>query len=244
MQCQGRVAVVTGAAGNGIGRSIALTLAREGAAVAINYRTSQQAAEKLATHIRNQGGIAAAIQGDVFTSAGCDALIAATQEQLGPVEICIIGPGGGWHPEPPDQLDPAAALDDIIHEAAPSLYLLARVLPDMYAQNWGRIVGISTNPALPSPAYAYNVAKAARDQVLLQAHRAAWEHHVTVNVVAPGPVGPIETLDEAIEQCAHGAAWQKRTTTSPQDIAENVAWLCSDAGRFITGALIPFEFTR
>ena len=67
---------------------------------------------------------------------------------------------------------------------------------------------------------------------------------MTVNVVAPGPVGPIETLDEAIEQCDHGTAWANRATASPQDIAESVAFLCSDAGRFITGALIPFEFTR
>jgi len=47
----------------------------------------------------------------------------------------------------------------------------------------------------------------------------------------------IGSLEEAIEQCEHGSAWLNRTTTSPQDIAESVAFLCSDAGSFISGAV-------
>ncbi|MBN1966322.1 MAG: SDR family oxidoreductase, partial [Anaerolineae bacterium] len=125
---------------------------------------------------------------------------------------------------------------------APVLHLLPLVLPVMYAQGWGRIIGLITNPHLPSPAYAYNVAKAARAEVLLQAQDAAWPHGVTVNAIAPGPVEPLPSLDEAIEQCAHGPAWQQRATTSPQDIAESVAFLCSEAGRFITGCTLPFHF--
>ena len=59
MNCEGKVAVVTGAAGGGLGRSIALTLAREGARVAVNYRTSRESAEAIVRHIQSCGGSAA-----------------------------------------------------------------------------------------------------------------------------------------------------------------------------------------
>ncbi|MBN2313316.1 MAG: hypothetical protein JXM79_05260 [Sedimentisphaerales bacterium] len=52
----------------------------------------------------------------------------------------------------------------------------------------------------------------------------------------------IENLSEAVEQCEHGPAWLKRINTSPQNIAESVAFLCSDAGGFITGGVLPFLF--
>ena len=52
----------------------------------------------------------------------------------------------------------------------------------------------------------------------------------------------IKTLSKAVEQCEHGPVWQKRTTTSPQDIAEGIAFLCSEAGRFITGCELPYDF--
>ena len=62
-----RVAVVTGAAGKGMGRSIALTLAREGAGVVVNYRTSEAEARAIAEHIRSRGGQALPVKADVST---------------------------------------------------------------------------------------------------------------------------------------------------------------------------------
>ncbi len=240
--CEGRVAVVTGAAGSGLGRSIALTLAREGARVVVNYRTSQEQAHAIVTHIGNSGGSALAIPADVFDAAGCKNLVEAAIDQYGQVDICIIGPGGDWHPEAIDQLVPEAALEDIRRETAPLLYLLPLVLPGMYARKWGRLIGIATHPVKLSPAYAYNAGKLARMHALLLAQDQAWPHGVTVNVIAPGPVEALPTLDTAIEQCQHGAAWQKRANVSPQDIAEAVSFLCSDAGRFVSGCVMPYLF--
>ena len=77
---------------------------------------------------------------------------------------------------------------------------------------------------------------------LLAIRPAAWKHGVTVNIIAPGPIGEIETLAQAIEQCDHGAAWMGRGATSPQDAADGVAFLCSDAGRFISGCELPYLF--
>jgi NAD(P)-dependent dehydrogenase (short-subunit alcohol dehydrogenase family) len=242
VSCEGKVALVTGAAGSGLGRSIALTLAREGARVVVNYRTSDGSAYAIVEHIERNGGQAVAVAADVFTADGCRYLVEATVARFGRVDICIVGPGGGWHPEPIDQLAPEAALEDLHSEAAPVLHLMPLVLPGMYERRWGRVIGIATHPGKLSPAYAYNVGKAARMQALLLAQDQAWGHGVTVNVIAPGPVSGLADLSSAIEHVGHGQAWQEREDVTPQDIAEGVAFLCSDAGRFVTGCVLPYLF--
>jgi len=242
MKLKGRTAIVTGAAGMGMGRSIALTLAREGANVVVNYLTSAESAAAIVSSIEGQGGRALACQADIIQPGDCRSLVDTTVAAFGQVDICIIGPGAGWHPEPVDRLDSMAALDDVHRELAPIYHLMPLVLPDMYQRKWGRIIAISLTPPYDSPAYAYNAAKAARTQALLLARDAAWKKGVTLNTIGPGPVPGIESLEGAVEQCAHGPAWLERATTSPQDIAESVAFLCSEAGRFVSGAVIPYLY--
>jgi NAD(P)-dependent dehydrogenase (short-subunit alcohol dehydrogenase family) len=242
MKLKDKVALVTGSAGKGMGRSIALTLAREGAKVAINYRTSKDQAQAIVNHIKSSTGDAIAIEANVFEADDCRNLVNATIEYFGRIDICIVNPGAGWHPEPIDKLDSSAALEDVHNEVAPFFHLMPIVLPEMYKRKWGRVIGISLLPPYDSPAYSYNVGKAARTNALLQGRDQAWHNGVTVNIISPGPVPAIESLNEAVEQCDHGQAWQKRSNTSPQDIAESVAFLCSDAGRFITGCTLPFLF--
>ncbi|MGD2093800.1 MAG: SDR family oxidoreductase [Phycisphaerales bacterium] len=239
---KGKVALVTGSAGNGMGRSIALTLAREGAKVVINYRMSKDKAQAIVDHIKNRNGEVIAAKADVFEADGCKNLVDTTIRSFGLIDICVINPGAGWHPEPVDKLDSSAAIEDVQHEVAPFFHLMPLVLPQMYKRKWGRVIGISLLPPYDSPAYSYNVGKAARTYAFLLARDEAWRNGVTVNVIAPGPVPVIESLDEAIEQYDHGPAWQERSNVSPQDIAKSVAFLCSDAGRFITGCVLPFSF--
>jgi len=242
-RCADRVALVTGAAGSGMGRSIALTLAREGANLIINYLTSEASANAVVESINSKGGQALAVQADVFTANGCRRLVDTALERFGKVDICVIGPGGGWHPETIDQLAAESALDDLRKEVAPIHYLMPLVLPGMYAQNWGKIIGLSQHPRKISPAYAYNLGKEARTQALLLAAEQAWLKGVTVNVIAPGPVSGIGALKDAIEQCDHGLKWQDRKNISPQDVAEGVVFLCSDAGRYVTGCVLPYVFS-
>ena len=242
MELKDKVALVTGSAGNGMGRSIALTLAREGAKVVINYRTSKDKAQTIVNHLKDRKADAIAVEADVFESDGCKDLVNTTVERFGRTDICVINPGAGWHPESIDKLDSSAAIEDVQYEVAPFFHLMPLVLPQMYERKWGRIIGISLLPPYDSPAYSYNVGKAARTHAFLLARDEAWRHGVTVNVIAPGPVPAIENLTEAVEQRDHGPAWQKRSNTSPQDIAESVAYLCSNAGRFITGCVLPFSF--
>jgi len=242
MKLKNKIALVTGSAGNGMGRSIALTLAREGAKVVVNYRKSKDEAQAIVAHIKSRSGDAIAVEADVFEADDCRNLVNATIEHFGRIDICVVNPGAGWHPETIDKLDSLAAIEDVQHEVAPFFHLMPLVLPQMYKRKWGRVIGIALLPPYDSPAYSYNVAKAARVNALLQIRDEAWRNGVTVNVIGPGAITAIESLTEAIEQCDHGPSWQKRTSTSPQDIAEGVAYLCSDAGRFITGCVLPFLF--
>jgi 3-oxoacyl-[acyl-carrier protein] reductase len=241
MKHENRIAIVTGAAGNGMGRSIALTLARDGAKVVVNYRTSKDSANQVVNHIKSNGGTACAICADIQEKEACKDLVAKTIEFFGRVDICVIGPGGGWHMEPIDKLDAENALLDVSQELAPIYYLIPMVLPGMIRQQWGRIIAISLEPGYGSPAYAYNVAKAARTNAVILAQNQVWEKGVTMNVIGPGLVVEISTFEEAVEQSQNGDAWVKRDKTSPQDIAETVSFLCSDAGRFITGCVVPFK---
>ncbi len=238
----GRTAIVTGAAGHGMGRSIALTLARERANVVVNYLNSADIAAAVVAHIEGQGGLAFASQADITQEVQCQTLFNTTVDTFGHVDICIIGPGGGWHQESIQELDSAAALDDVQKELAPIYHLMPLVLPGMYERTWGRLITIGLTPPYSSPAFAYNVAKAAGAHALLIARDSAWQHGVTLNTIGPGPVSEIENLELAIEQCDHGPAWHNRGTTSPQDIAEGVAFLCSEAGNFISGAVLPYMY--
>ena len=118
------------------------------------------------------------------------------------------------------------------------------VLPGMYERKWGRLIGLgleSTGQVSPCHGYSYCVGKAARTQAMLMGRDQAWQKQVTINVIAPGPVSAIESLAEAIEQCEQGPVWQKRKNVSPQDVAEGVAFLCSEAGRFVSGCELPYQ---
>ena len=87
--------------------------------------------------------------------------------------------------------------------------------------------------------YGFSSWKDLREHLLAQ--NQAWEQGLTMNVIGPGPVPSIATLEEAADHCAHGPVWRERTRVSPQDIAEAAAFLCSEAGRFITGCIVPFR---
>jgi len=240
MTCQGKVALMTGGAGKGIGRSVALTLAREGAQIAVNYRTSKDSAEAIVDAIKDGGGEAIAIQADVFTADGCKKLVESAVERFGRIDICVINPGAGWHPRPIEAIDAELALADARQELAPIYHLMPLVLPQMYKRRWGRLIGISLEPGFGSPSYSYNVAKAARTSALMMANVSTRQHGVTVNVISPGPFSEVKSLGQAIELCKHGPGWINRGELAPQDVAEGIAFLCSEAGRFVNRTSLSY----
>lgn len=244
MSCRGRTAVVTGAGGRGVGRSVALTLAREGANVVVNYHTSDDRALATVDHIHRQGGRAVAVQADVFQARGCQRLLRSAREYFGHVDIVVVNPGAGWHPSDNlAMLDSAAALADLHQEVAPLYHLMTRALPEMYENHWGRFVAVTLSPPFDTESYAYNVAKAARVAAMKSARPEAWQHGVTFNCVGPGAIAEVGSFEEAVELCEHGDAWTQRTAMTPQDVAEAVAFLCSEQARFINGSEIVLDAT-
>lgn len=235
-----KVAIVTGAAGRGIGRSTALTLSRDGFSVVVNYRSSKASAENICSLIKKNGGLAMPVQADIFTKEGCDTLVNATISSLSRIDACIIGPGADWNPEEPDRINPKKSIKDVVQEIQPIYNLIPRLIPEMAKTGDGRIIGIGSNPDLPSPSYSYNVAKNCRIDALGGLVDFCWKKHITVNIIAPGPVDQFSDEQSAIQELNRLGSTTKKI--NPQDIAEIISFLCSDKGRYLTGNVIGYYF--
>lgn len=242
MERKDKIALITGAAGNGMGRSIAFTLAREGISVVINYLKNKNNAEIVTEYINNNGGKAIAVQGNIFSKSDCEKLVDTVIDRCGKIDICVIGPGADWNPENLLNLKSENALNDMTQEISPVYNLLPLVLNDMNKRKWGRIIGIASNTSIPSPSYSYNSAKSARIDALKLTVNEAWKMGVTVNIIAPGPVEQIPDIAEAYDCCCHKKGWTERENIKPQDIAEGVAFLCSDSAKYVSGCILPYLF--
>jgi NAD(P)-dependent dehydrogenase (short-subunit alcohol dehydrogenase family) len=243
---QKRVALVTGA-GRGIGRAIALALAREGAQVAVTARTVAELDEVVHTIVA-AGGAARALSADLLDRQVPARLAAQVEERFGPIEILVNNAGVGSSGNP----QPVVSFDDdfwdltlAVNLTAP--YLLSKaVLPRMLASRWGRIITVaSINGKIGSfhgAAYA-----ASKHGVLGLTRTLAQEvaaQGITVNAICPGPVKTVMN-DRRIEYDAQRrgvplAEWEAGLTPiggrlDPDDIAPMAVYLASDDARMITG---------
>lgn len=138
----GRVALVTGGSG-GLGGAMCVALARAGAAVAINYRTSQVSAGAVQSRIESAGGKAITVQADVAKSNEVEAMVSAIEAGLGPVDILINNAGIGSRLAFEDTTE--AIWDEYMEVNLKSAFLCTQaIVPGMQAQRWGRIVNISS----------------------------------------------------------------------------------------------------
>jgi 3-oxoacyl-[acyl-carrier protein] reductase len=180
-----RIALVTGAS-RGIGRAIALSLARAGADIAVNYATRATEAEDVGQQISTFGRRAMTIAADVSDSAAVATMIASITDTLGPIDLLVNNAGIG----------PAHGLDDLTEEVfdrtiavnLKSAFLcIQAVLPAMRARRFGRIVNISSGAARGAGGIGvhYNASKAGLEGLTRgYAARLAAEG-ITVNAVAP-----------------------------------------------------------
>lgn len=233
-----KVALVTGASGSGIGRSVALSLADLGFTVIVNYLKNAHSADVVVQHIRQRGGIARAIQCDVFDSHQCQQLVENILQTEQRIDVLFISPGASFHCEQLEQLKINEAINDILNEVTPVIALVPPVLKVMIEHQWGRIIAMGSNNQIPSPSYSYNVAKSSREEVLLRMTADAWKNRVTINVIAPGPVQPFASFEDAL---APTPDHQLREIT-PTDIAALVSYLVSSQADFITGNTIHLRY--
>ena len=198
----GRVALVTGAS-RGIGRAIALALAGAGADVGVNYAAQQDAAEAVAAAIRATGRRAMTVGADVSDGAAVAAMVRAMEAGLGPIDVLVNNAGIGLRRGLDDLTE--AEFDRTIAVNLKSVFLCTQaVLPHMRAQNWGRVVNISSGAARGAGGVGmhYNASKAGMEGLTRGYAARLAKEGVTVNAVAPSLVETDMTSDWGRERAS------------------------------------------
>jgi len=240
-----KVAIVTGSTDGGAGRSIALALAREGFNVVVNNREDEKAASKVARLLRQYGVEALVVHADITDPEQIEELVEGTVEKFGRVDVFVINPGGEWKPCDLVETDVESVRKTLEAETISVFICCKYVAPIMRKQRSGRIIFISMEntdlPHVPSWApYDYVLGKSTRTYLARAIAEREKEYGITVNVVCPTSF-PHVSQEEAVALNQHSKAWIDRKNCVPQDIAETVAYLASEAGRFVTGSVLQIQ---
>ena len=234
-----QVALVTGSS-RGIGRAVALELAREGYDVCVNYLQHREAAESLVSQLREMGGEAIAVQADVADSRAVEDMVRQTVDALGPVTLLVNNAGISWYGLFQDTDD--STWDRVLAVNLTGARNAARaVLPRMISEKAGCIINISSMWGLrgASCEVAYACSKAGIIGLTRSLALEVAPSGIRVNCVAPGCIetdmvrvlGP-ETRDMLIGETPLGRLG------TPEDIAHAVAFLASEKASFLTGQVL------
>jgi len=240
MLLTGKVALVTGG-GRGIGASICRVLAREGAAVAINYSASQEKAEAVAAEIRAQGGQAEIFGADVREAGAAEAMVKSASERFGRLDGIINNAIGGRQ----DGNMEEATADDYKNAFAfgceAVLNTITAARPVMKAQGGGRIVNIVTEIWNMAPAgwSVYMAGKGAMVGVSRSLAAELGPDNITVNMVAPGWMVTEKVDPESQGSLNFAASLPLRRHGSADEIGNACAFFLSDLASYVTGAYLP-----
>lgn len=240
-----RVALVTGAS-SGIGAATARCLAEAGTAVAVNYHRHQAAGESVVGGIQAEGGTAVGVQADVTDAREVRQMVERVEHDLGPIQVLVCNAAGVTDPAFGKLLDisPEAIERLMLRQLRAVLTPVRAVLPGMLARGTGSIVVVSSELARsPKPGFvALSIAKGAIEAAARALAVELGPHGVRVNVVAPGP-----TLTAAAAWASADVRreWAERAplrrNAFAEDVAGPIAFLLSDAARFVTGAYLAAD---
>jgi 3-oxoacyl-[acyl-carrier protein] reductase len=237
-----RVAVVTGASG-ALGKAIATALAAAGATVVVNYARNASGAQELVDSIKSAGGEALAVQADIATAEGAEALVKATVEAYGKVDVLVNNAGitrdGLLMRMKEDDWD--AVLDTNLK----GVFLCTKaVTRTMLKARYGRIINIGSVSGLLGVAGQanYSAAKAGMIGLTRATARELGSRGITVNCVVPGAIEAGLLLELNEEQ---RAAYLKQIPLErfgkPEDVAAAVLFLAGPGADYITGQTLPVD---
>ncbi|ADN02123.1 SDR family oxidoreductase [Spirochaeta thermophila] len=250
---RGKTALVA-AASSGLGYAVALRLAAEGARVAICAR-SEERITRAAERIRRETGASVLpVVADLTRRGDVERFVEAARRELGPVSILVTNTGG-----PPS--GPPLSFSDDDWEAAfqlvfySALRLIRSVLPDMEERGWGRVVAL-TSISVKQPIDTLVLSNATRSALtaLMKTLSTVYASRgITFNTVAPGPIAT-SRMEQLIQAAVSREGLSPEEALSrwigdipmgrlgkPEELADLVAFLCSERAGFITGATIPVD---
>ena len=234
----GKVAIVTGAS-KGIGASIAKHLADEGAAVAVNYSSSKEGADRVVAEISAKGGKAIAMQANVAKKADIERLFAETEKVFGRLDILVNNAG----------VYEFAPLEDITEEHFHKLFdlnVLGLILTSQegvkhFGPSGGSIINISSvaSTAAGPTTSVYSATKAAVDAVTKSLAKELGPRNIRVNAINPGMVETEGVRAAGIVESDFRKQVEALTPLGrigqPQDIAPAAVFLASEDSSWITG---------
>lgn len=244
MKLKDKKAIVTGSS-RGIGRSIALALAREGASVVINYHTSEKKAQAVAEKIHSIGQEAMVIKADVSNKDAVKRIINETVQEFGSIDI-LVNNAGIVRRDPIHRLS-EADWDQVIDTNLRGPFLCSKYAGrQMIEQEEGTIINISSIAGLQPEINlgAYSVSKAGLIRLSQVLAMELSEYNVRVNTVCPGPVEtPMmkEAYDTPTLFKARTEAIPMKRFAKPEEIADLVVFLASDNAKYITGEHIVID---
>lgn len=239
---QGRVALVTGGS-RGIGRAIAIRLARAGVRVAFNYKTREDAASQTVSTIQEMGGEALALRADVTQVPAVQAMVVQVERQWGGIDILVNNAG-----VVKDGLLMRLSEEDwdtVLDTNLKGTYLCTKAaLRSMVPRRWGRIVNIASVVGIAGNAGQTNYAasKAGMVGFTKSLAKELASRNITVNVVAPGYIETeiVEDLSQQLKTKLLSMIPLQRFG-NPDEVAAVVLFLVSQEAAYITGQVIGVD---
>ncbi|MFT5365561.1 MAG: NAD(P)-dependent dehydrogenase (short-subunit alcohol dehydrogenase family) [Candidatus Latescibacterota bacterium] len=243
LEFQKKVALITGA-GQGMGKAVAFTLGQQGAQIAVNDMNAN-AAESTASELQKSGIQAIAVTADITKKNDVQRMVQQTVDHYGTLHILINNAGILY---PTKVIDiPEGEWDRVIDVNLKGTFLCSQtVLPTMQKNNWGRIVNFSStagkNISTVGGAH-YTAAKAGILGFTRHVAKEVAQYNITVNAVCPGLIDTdmVRNTIDPDRQQAYANSFPISRLGKPEEVADLVAFLCSDKAAYITGASLDIN---